>query len=323
MTGVPGAAPRNLCAGPRILCAGPRILCAGMAVLDEVFRVERFPAANAKTQASAFMSMVGGCAANAAVAISRLGGRAELVAALGAPSGDAIGDRILAGLADEGVASRVVRVAGATSAVSSVVVDAAGERMIATRCDEKLFAATADDPPAVVADVDAVLVDNWLPDLIVPICIAARRRGLPVVVDGDGPMPEASELVKLATHLVFSAEALRATTGLDDPGAALMRIGAHTPNFLAVTDGANDILWRDGDALCRMAVFAVRVEDTLAAGDVFHGAFVLALAEGMREIAALRFAAASAALKCTRWGGGAGAPRRQEVEALLATAGPL
>src|SRR5215475_6095094 len=116
--------------------AGQRILCAGMAVLDEVFRVERFPAANAKAQASDFLSMVGGCAANAAVAISRLGGRPELVAALGAPPVDAIGDRILSGLAQDGVACRPVRVAGAISAISSVVVDAAGERIIATRCDE-------------------------------------------------------------------------------------------------------------------------------------------------------------------------------------------
>jgi sulfofructose kinase len=305
-----------------IRAVAPRILCAGMAVLDEVFRVERFPAANAKAQASAFLSVVGGCAANAAIAISRLGGRVELVAALGATPTDAIGDRILSGLAQEGVACRdVVRVAGATSAVSSVLVDAAGDRMIATRCDEQLFAAKADDPLALVAAVDAVLADNWLPDLVVPICAAARRRGIPVVVDGDGPMSEASELVKLATHLVFSAEALRATAGLDDLGAALGRVGAHSQAFVAVTDGANDVLWRDGDALRRMPVFAVRVEDTLAAGDVFHGAFALALAEGVTEIEALRFAAASAAIKCMRWGGGSSAPQRAEVEALLATAG--
>jgi sugar/nucleoside kinase (ribokinase family) len=293
-----------------------------MAVLDEVFRVERCPTPDAKTQATAFVSVVGGCAANAAIAISRLGGRVELVAALGDPPADTIGDRILASLAQEGVTSRAVRVAGATSAVSSVAVDAAGDRTITTYCDEKLFAAAVADPPALVAAADAVLVDNWLPDLVVPICAAACQRGIPVVVDGDGPMHEASEFVKLATHLVFSAEALRATAGVDDLGAALMRIGAHTQSFVAVTDGANDILWRDGDAVRRMPVFAVAVEDTLAAGDVFHGAFALALAEGAQEVAALHFAAASAALKCTRWGGGSSAPRREEVEALLAARPP-
>ncbi len=57
--------------------------------------------------------------------------------------------------------------------------------------------------------------------------------------------------------------------------------------------------------------------DTLAAGDVWHGAFTLALAEH-RDIAdAARFANAAAAIKCTRPGGRLGAPRRAEVAALL------
>jgi len=58
--------------------------------------------------------------------------------------------------------------------------------------------------------------------------------------------------------------------------------------------------------------------DTLAAGDVFHAGFALALAEGRDEPAALRFGAAAAGLKCTRFGGITGTPRRAEVEAFLA-----
>ena len=63
---------------------------------------------------------------------------------------------------------------------------------------------------------------------------------------------------------------------------------------------------------------AVTAVDTLGAGDVWHGAFTLALAEGMAVAAAARFANAAAAIKCTRFGGRGGAPRRDEVEALLA-----
>jgi sulfofructose kinase len=285
-----------------------------------VFRVAAFPAPHAKTQADAFMTAVGGCAANAAIAIARLGGQAQLAAALGGPAeADEVGDRILAGLAREGVTpSGIVRVAGATSTVSAIFVDAAGSRTIVTHCDERLFAVTVDDPTTLVANVDAVLADNWLPDLVVPICVAARRRGIPVVLDGDGPMSDSAPLVTLASHLVFSAEGLRATAGIADLAAGLRRIGAQTQAFLAVTDGANDILWRDGATLRRLPVFAVAAVDTLAAGDVFHGAFALALAEGKGELDALRFAAATAAIKCTRFGGGAGAPNRAEVDAFLA-----
>ncbi len=140
-----------------------------------------------------------------------------------------------------------------------------------------------------------------------------------VVLDADRPTQVSDELFRIATHVVFSSECLRATTGLDDLGAALSRIAEVTGAFLAVTNGPDDVLWLEGRALRRSPVFAVAAVDTLGAGDVFHGAFTLALAEGRDLAGAMRFAAAAAGLKCTRVGGSAGAPTRDEVEALLAT----
>ena len=95
--------------------------------------------------------------------------------------------------------------------------------------------------------------------------------------------------------------------------------GEVTGAFLAVTNGAQDVLWLEGRSVRRCPVFAIEAVDTLGAGDVFHGAFTLALLEGRDEVGALRFAAAAAGLKCARIGGSAGAPKRSEVEALLAT----
>src|SRR5581483_11138073 len=82
----------------------PAILCTGIIVLDEVFQVESFPPPDGKVQATGFFVVNGGCAANAAVAIARLGGRAMLAGPLGGPAGeDGNGDRVLAALAREGV----------------------------------------------------------------------------------------------------------------------------------------------------------------------------------------------------------------------------
>ena len=66
-----------------------------------------------------------------------------------------------------------------------------------------------------------------------------------------------------------------------------------------------------------LPAFPVKPVDTLGAGDVFHGALALGLAEGLEIEAALRLAAAAAALKCTRSGGRAGTPSRSEVDAFL------
>ena len=64
-------------------------------------------------------------------------------------------------------------------------------------------------------------------------------------------------------------------------------------------------------------VFDVDAVDTNAAGDVFHGAFAVGLAESMPFADIIRFASAAAAIKCTRYGGRLGAPYRAEVEAFL------
>jgi sugar/nucleoside kinase (ribokinase family) len=298
----------------------PRILCTGIAVLDEVFRVDEFPPPDGKAMATEFVAVGGGCAANAAVAITRLGGAASYAGPLGGPAGqEPISDRILSGLAAEGVdCAGCVRLDGVTSALSAIFVNARGERTIATYRDHRLDAVTPRDADALAAGAEAVLADNRFPAFSLPICRAALRRGVPVVLDADKPAAPGDPIFAACSHIVFSSEGLRATMGMDDLAAALLKFGAATNAFLAVTNGADPVLWRDHDDVIReLPVFRIAAVDTLAAGDIFHGAFTLALLEGRDTVQALRFAAAAAGVKCARFGGSAAAPSRAEVDALL------
>ncbi len=298
----------------------PRILCAGIIVLDEVFRVAEFPRPDGKVQAEGFFRVNGGCAANAAVAIARLGGRATLAGPMGGPAGeDENGDRVLKALARENVDCRFCqRVAGLATALSAIFMNARGDRTIVTYRDARIAATVSADPHAVVAAADAVLADNRYPDFVQPICEAARARGIPVVLDGDRPTVEDEPLFRLATHVIFSSECLRETTGVADLGEGLRRIAANTGAFLAVSNGPDDIVYLEGRAVRRLPVFKIAAVDSLGAGDAFHGGFTLALAEGQNEVGAMRFGAATAGIKCSRLGGSAGTPSRAEVEALLA-----
>jgi sulfofructose kinase len=300
--------------------AVPRILCAGIIVLDEVFRVEEFPQADGKVQATGFFVVNGGCAANAAVAIARLGGHAALAGPMGGPEGeDGNGDRVLKALMRENVdCTFCERVDGMATALSAIFMNARGDRTIVTYRDQRIAATKPKDPDAVVAQADAVLADNRFPDFVRPICEAARRRNLPILIDGDRPTVEDDPLFRLATHVVFSSECLRATTGVADLGEGLLRIAKRTAAFLAVSNGPGDIIFLDGGRLRRVPVFKIEPIDTLGAGDAFHGGFLLALAEGKSVTEAMRFGAAVAGIKCTRLGGSAGSPRRDEVEALMA-----
>ena len=135
-------------------------------------------------------------------------------------------------------------------------------------------------------------------------------------------------LLDASSHLVFSNEPLQETAGVADDVEALKRVAKLTNAFLAVTRGPRGTIWLDeNQAIQETPAFPVDAVDSLGAGDVFHGAFALALTEKQKRRQALRFASAAAALKCTRFGGAFAAPQRIEVEELLsqsqgAVAGP-
>jgi sulfofructose kinase len=298
----------------------PRILCTGIIVLDEVFQVEEFPRPDGKVQAKGHFVVNGGCAANAAMAVARLGGRAALAGPMGGPAGeDANGDRVLKALARENVdCKRCQRIAGLATALSAIFINARGDRTIVTYRDERVATAAPDDPDAIVAGADAVLADNRYPDFVQPICEAARRRKLPVVLDGDRPTVVDDPLFRIASHVIFSWECLRETTGVADLAEGLQRIRRNTDAFLAVSNGPDDIVYLEGRAVRHLPVFKINAVDTLGAGDAFHGGFALALAEGQSEVDAMRFGAAVAGIKCSRLGGSAGCPTRAEVAALMA-----
>jgi sulfofructose kinase len=301
--------------------SAPRVLCTGIAVQDLVFRVQDFPQAGGKAMTNEFVIVSGGCAVNAAIAVARLGGRALYCGPLGGEA-DTISNLLMADLAKEGVdTSGVVRVADASAPVSGIMVDGAGERMIVTYRDKRIEAARPADPDALVAKADLLLADNRFPDFVRPICEAAARRGTPIVLDADRPTAEDDPLFALATHVIFSAECLRATTRKDDLDAALLRFVPRTKAFLAVSNGPDAVRYVADGRIETMPVFKFDVVDTLAAGDVFHAGIALGLAEGQNELAAMRLGAVAAGLKCTRFGGSAGAPSRAEVEAYFSRIG--
>jgi sulfofructose kinase len=287
------------------------ILLAGQSVLDFIFEVDELPTRPEKYRAHAGQIIGGGCASNAAVAVRRLGGEAWLASRVGS---DPVAKTIADGLAAEGVnIDNLFRAEGGNSSYSAISVDRHGDRQIVNLRGDGLG-----DPLdwSLPRRIDGVLADTRWESGAIQALRLARDRGVPGVLDGESPIPE--ELARLASHVVFSLQGIAHFTGDSAVGAALSVAKHKLPDsWVAVTDGANGTYHRANGAVVHTPAFHVAVVDTLGAGDVFHGAFVLALAEGMAEAEAVRFASATAALKCTRHGGRAGTPHRSEVEELL------
>ena len=294
-----------------------RIACVGIAVLDHVFRLDELPRAPRKHLARGLATVLGGMAANAAAAAARLGARVLLVSRVGA---DPAGAAILAELDALGVDSRTVeQVAGLSTPISAVFVDAAGERLLVNYADSRLLEEAAPPAEPLPGSLDAVLIDGRWPRAAVAALEAARARRIPGLADLDHPMAEpwAPRLLAAASHICFSRDGLERWTGEAKPEAGLRAIATRSPAELAVTLGAEGVLFRAADRFVRLPAFPVRPVDTLGAGDTFHGALAVALAEGRDWPDALRFAAAAAAIRCTRPSGRSAFPTRAEVEALL------
>jgi sulfofructose kinase len=293
-----------------------RILCLGMSAQDAIYRVPAIPTLPIKILATGFAESGGGMAANASVAIARLGGSAHYWGRVG---DDTLGTRILGELAGEGVdVSRVRRIPGCASPSAAILVADDGERLICAYNDPALDRDAGWLPLGDVPSFAAVLADVRWPEGAAKVLDAARDAGRIAVFDGDVGPPEALlDLAGRATHALFSAAGLALAAGVGDPGAGLARMAATVPGIVGVTVGPDGFLWREGSREQRVPAYAVRPIDTLAAGDVWHGAFTLALAEGSATEAAARFANAAAAIKCTRLGGRSGAPKRTDVDALM------
>ncbi|WP_375312208.1 sugar kinase [Bradyrhizobium sp. A5] len=296
----------------------PRSLCVGIPVRDLTFRVEAVPERGSKANAGHFTEICGGNALNAAIAIARLGGRVSFAGPMG-DVGETSSTFILERMAQEGIeTTHIVRMPGLATPVSAIMIEPSGERTLTIYRDPGLWSVRLPDARELLADCQAVLVESRCAAFCTELCVEARRRGIAVVVGVDRAMALTDGLLTAASHLLFASAQLQETTGVSADGEALRHLSRLTPAFLAATRGPRGTIWlNETGELDETPAFPVEAIDTLGAGDVFHGAFTLRLSEGGDVREALRFAAAAAALKCTRHGGGLAAPHRFEIEELL------
>ncbi len=292
------------------------VLSAGIAVLDFVYSVDKMPRSPQEKYRARDLAVVGGgCAATASVAVAALGGRSLLATRLGR---DAVGDQIISELEGYGVDCRLVRqYPRCRSSVSSVFVDRSGERLIVNFRDPDLPRPFDWMPEPGALRAGAVLADTRWPDGAETAMRAARAAGLPGIIDAEQPVREAEVAVRISSHVAFSRPGLVDWTGHEDLVGGIRSVALETGATATVTDGEAGTWYAEGNESGHVPAFSVDAVDTLGAGDVWHGAYALALAEGAALRRAIRFASAAAAIKCTRFGGRAGIPDRAEVETLM------
>lgn len=293
----------------------PLVICLGNVVADHTFKVEDIPQPPAKIAARSYSIGPGGMAANAAIAVVRLGGRAAFWGRVG---DDLNGEPLAQALDQEGVdVAGLRRVAGGRTPVGAVLVDPYGERTIVSFRGSGLGTDPAWLPIDLIAGAGALCCDPRWPEGVAAAAAAARDAGVPVVLDGERSETRILvDLVPRVDHAIFSVPGLANFAPGRAPEEGLRQALASGPvKVAAVTQGEKGVLWMvpSDEKPTRTPAFPVEATNTTGAGDVFHGAYALAIAEGMPVERAMRFASAAGALRARD----GATPTRRMVDELM------
>ena len=277
-----------------------RALFIGLAAVDFSYPVDAIPGPNVKLSVPAQHVAAGGPATNAAVTFAFLGGRCSLVTAVGAhPLGSVIRhdlSRFAVSLHDVG------RDRPEPPPVSSIfVINGTGERSVVSANAAAFPAVRPNLHPRWFQAVSIVEVDGHY----MPLCIEGARRaharGIPVVLDSGSWKDGMAELLPLIDIAICSDD--YRPPGCRDQQDALQFLAAQAVRQIAITRGADPVLYSDHGRQGEIAVKSIHPVDTLGAGDIFHGAFCFAARQpghSFRE--SLSFAARVAAFSCRYFG---------------------
>ncbi len=285
-----------------------RVGVVGSCNIDLVTYITRMPAPGETLDAPDFATFFGGKGANQAVAAARLGAQAAMVGCVG---DDIFGPQITANLRESGVDVRHVRVVPGASGIAPIFVEPSGENaiLIVKGANATLCPADIDAAAEVLAGCDLILMQLEVPlEVVYHTTAWAAARGIRTILN---PAPARAELdlarLKGLGFLVPNEGELAMLSGLptgseDEIATAARRLIEGGIGQVIVTLGARGARLVTGDAVTAIDPLPVTPVDTTGAGDAFIGAFAAFLSQGAETEAALRRAAAYAALSITRRG---------------------
>lgn len=279
--------------------------------MDINFNAPHHPAADEKLRATNMHTCGGGPAANAAVTIARLGGTVRFSGYLG---NDAFGDAHLREFETDGVRADVLHRGDTPTPVAAVTIKPNGDRSI---IDYRAPSVLASDDTITLAQFPAkvLLIDGHQPLLSLALVEEARALGIPSVLDAGSVNDGTLLLFNKVDYLITSEKFAKHYSNEDDPRTALAALDGSAP-FIACTWGADGVYWQDEYGQHHTPAFDIEPVDTTGAGDAFHGAFALGLAEGLTAKENIRRACATGALTCLKAGARSALPTRKAVDAL-------
>ena len=300
------------------------ILGLGCTAVDELLFVAAYPSADGKARVQRRERHCGGLTATALIAAARLGGKCAFAGVLGE---DEQSRFVLECLKRENVRiTHVVRRPDARPIQSTVVVNERRKTRAIFFDTNHVYGADPNAPTEkMIRSTRVLLVDSFGIKGMIRAAGIARAAGIPVVADFESSdLPGFSKLLGLVDHLILSAGFACKLTGAKHPAEAARRLWTKDRQAVIVTRGAKGCYYlASGDDTPKsMPAFKIKALNTTGCGDVFHGAYALALARNLELKGRIRFASAAAACKATQHNGQDGFPTLKIVNRLLEQSKP-
>lgn len=296
-----------------------------MNAVDHLIVVPEYPAFDSKTHLLERTQSAGGQAANAMVALQRLGFRTAYAGRFGS---DAVGQFGLSSVKDEGVNIEFAEVVeGVRNQIAFIIVDAhSGERTIIWDRDDRLGYSVNEAPTNIAARGRMLHVDAHDPPACAHMAEVARAAGKIVSADIDNVYGGLPELLPLIDILITSKAFPHRLTGISDERTSLVELKArYGCAVVGITRGRGGaIVYCDGQFI-ESSAYEVPggCRDTTGAGDAFHGGFLYGLLSGEDIETTLKLANATAALKCRALGGRTALPSVLELKEFVKPATPI
>jgi sugar/nucleoside kinase (ribokinase family) len=287
----------------------------GFCSLDYLAILPHIPI-DSKVEIIASLEQGGGPAATATVAAARLGAQTCFIGAIG---DDDRGSGILKGFEQENVNTGHIQVRKGKDSPAAYcwIEKESGKRSIAWTKGTSLPMDPSCIDPNFISSLKLLHLDGHNTEAAIKAAKIAKDNGVLVSLDAGTIVPDINILVNLSDICIASEYFARKFSGEEDIEKATAVLFNTGCRIAAVTSGEHGFFAITAAGEIKKEAFRVEVVDTTGAGDVFHGAFAYAIIKGMDYESALYFASATAAIKCTRFGGRTGIPTTEEVYKFL------
>ena len=243
-------------------------LFVGLVTLDIIYLLNKFPTPNEKVVAGDNILVAGGPAGNSAITFRYLGNNASFLGIVGSHP---LSNLIRADLANYGVEVQDLSPKKAAPPPVASIIVTGSDRTVISLNTTKSQATVEQLPTEICSGVDIILIDGHQMAISEIIAQEAKKRKIPVVIDGGSWKVGFEKILPFVDYAICSANFLPPNS--QNQADVVSYLSSFDISQIAITHGEKPIVyWAEGKK-GEIPVPKISAVDTLGAGDIFHGAF--------------------------------------------------